>query len=127
MEEQIMTDAKTYYKFFVILAVVAILIYLLPTILPIMDDDEYFVDKNGIIHGDNCPYKSVPWFTQKYSKYNILIKQDQEICKECLLPEEDKLWDLHYINLELKNLSLRRNGAPEDYIKQKLKLYKHPH
>ena len=89
-------------------------------VLPIMEDDEYFVDENCIIHSDNCPYKGVPWFAQKFSKYEILIKKGEEICNECLLQEEDKLWDLHYINLELLEKFYRRNGANEKYIEQKL-------
>lgn len=88
-----------------------------------MGDDKYFVDKYGNIHGDNCPYKSIPWFSKKYSKYDILIKKDQEICRECLLYEEDKLWELHYINLELRKKYLRINGATEDYIEKKMQEY----
>ena len=72
------------------------------TIFPFMNDNEYFVDKYGNIHGYNCPYKGVPWFTRKHSKYDILIEKNQQICRECLLHEEDKIWDLHYTNLELR-------------------------
>lgn len=88
------------------------------TIFPIMDDDEYFVDEYNCIHGNNCPYQSVPWFSQKHSKYDILIKKEHEICKECLSFEEDKLMELHYINLDLREKSLRINGASEEYIEK---------
>lgn len=88
-----------------------------------MDDDEYFIDEYGNIHGDNCPYKSIPWFTKKYSKYDILIKEDQEICSECLLFEEDKLYMLHRVNLKDEILRLKRGGATEDYIKNRMQEY----
>ena len=89
-----------------------------------MGYDKYFIDEYGYIHGKNCPYRKVPWFTKKHSKYDILIEKEQEICRECLFLEEDKLWELHSINLELKQSSLRYNGASEDYIQKKIKLYK---
>lgn len=88
-----------------------------------MDDDEYFIDEYGNIHGDNCPYMSTPWFTQKYNKYNILIKREQEICRECLLYEEEKLWKLHYINLDFLEKHLRTHGATEDYIENRMQEY----
>lgn len=88
-----------------------------------MDDDEYFIDEYGNIHGDNCPYMSTPWFTQKYNKYNILIKREQEICRECLLYEEKKLWKLHYINLDFLEKHLRTHGATEDYIENRMQEY----
>lgn len=91
-----------------------------------MDDDEYFVDKNGDIHGNDCPRKDVPWFTKKHSKYDILIMDEQEICSDCLLFEEDKLYLLHRVNLKDEIIRLRRGGATEDYIKEEVKLYKHP-
>ena len=117
------SDGAVYFTFLVVLASIILLVCQLPTILPVMSDDKYFVDKYGNIHGDNCPYKSIPWFSKKYSKYDILIKKDQEICRECLLYEEDKLWELHYINLELRKKYLRINGATEDYIEKEMQEY----
>lgn len=117
------SDGAVYFTFLAVLACITLLVCQLQTILPVMGDDKYFVDKYGNIHGDNCPYKSIPWFSKKYSKYDILIKKDQEICRECLLYEEDKLWELHYINLELRKKYLRINGATEDYIEKKMQEY----
>lgn len=90
-----------------------------------MSDDEYFVDKYGNIHGDKCPYKEVPWFTTKHNKYDLIIKSDQEICKECLLYEEDKLMELHYINIEEEIKGLQLNGADDEYIEKRIKTYYH--
>ncbi len=119
----VMSDTKVYFSFLGILLAGYLLIANSTTIFPFMDDDEYFVDEQENIHGCNCPYRSTPWFTRKHSKYDILIEKDQEICRECLLYEEDKLWELHYINLELKEKSLKINGASEDYIKNKMQEY----
>ena len=118
-----MSDAKVYFSFLGILLAGYLLIANSTTIFPFMDDDEYFVDMHENIHGGNCPYRSTPWFTRKHSKYDILIEKDQEICRECLLYEEDKLWELHYINLELKEKLLKINGASKDYIKNKMQKY----
>lgn len=119
-----MSSAKTYFKFLGILVTLAIVIFLLPTILPVMDDDEYFIDNNGYIHENDCPLRKNPWFTKKYSKYDILIKEDQEICSECLLFEKEKLYLLHRVNLKDEILRLRRAGATEEYISNKMKDYK---
>lgn len=119
-----MSDTKAYFLFLAIIFAGYIFIENFTTILPICCDDEFFIDEYGGIHGDNCPYQEVPWFTRKYSKYNILIKKDQEICKECLLFEEDKLWELHCINLYLREKILRANGAPIEYIERKMQGYK---
>lgn len=116
-------DTKTYLKFLCILAIVVIIISGVSFILPFMSDDEYFVDKYGNIHGNKCPYKEVPWFTTKHNKYDLIIKSDQEICKECLLYEEDKLMELHYINIEEEIKGLQLNGADDEYIENRLKQY----
>lgn len=118
-------DVKTYFKFLCILAIVAIIISNASFIFPFMGDDMYFVDKYSNIHGNKCPYKEVPWFTKKHNKYNIIIKSDQEICRECLLYEEDKLMELHYINIEEEIKRLKRSGAPDEYIENRLKQYYH--
>ena len=116
-------DTKTYLKFLCILAIVVIIIFGASFIFPFMSDDEYFVDKYGNIHGNKCPYKEVPWFTTKHSKYDLIIKSDQEICKECLLYEEDKLMELHYINIEEEIKGMQLNGADDEYIENRLKQY----
>ena len=118
-------DTKTYLKFLCILAIVVIIISGASFIFPFMSDDEYFVDKYGNIHGNKCPYKEVPWFTTKHSKYDILIEEEQEICDECLFIEKDKLIMIHFANIEELVLCLRINGAPEDYIEKRIKTYYH--
>ena len=114
---------KKYIIFLVIIVGIIIVFSNLSTILPIMDNDEYFIDENNIIHGSDCPYKNVPWFTTKHSKYNLLLRKDQEICRDCLLFEEEKLWELHYINIDLRIKELRANGATENYIEKKMQEY----
>lgn len=116
-------ESKTFCKIICILVIVVTIISNVSFIFPFMSDDEYFVDKYGNIHGDKCPYKEVPWFTQKHSKYDIIIKSDQEICRECLLYEEDKLMELHYINIEEEIKGLQLNGADDEYIENRLKQY----
>lgn len=86
--------------------------------------DEYFVDKYGTIHGKDCPYKGKPWFSRKFNKYDILIKSDQTICRECLLFEEDKLLQLNEINIQEEIKRLRRQGASEEYINNRISQYK---
>lgn len=117
------SDTKTYFKFLGILAIVVIITSNASFIFPFMGDDKYFVDKNGFIHDNHCPYKEVPWFTHKHSKYDFIMKTDQEICRECLLLEEDKLMQLHYINIEEEIKRLLLNGADDEYIKNRLKTY----
>lgn len=116
-------ESKTFCKIICILVIVVTIISNVSFIFPFMSDDEYFVDKYGNIHGDKCPYKEVPWFTTKHNKYDLIIKSDQEICKECLLYEKDKLMELHYINIEEEIKGLQLNGADDEYIENRLKQY----
>lgn len=118
-----MSDRKTYFIFLSVLASIMIFVSYAHTIFPVMDDDEFFVDKYGTIHGKYCPYKDVPWFTQKHSKYDILMKNDQDICNECLLHEKSKLYTLHAFNFKEKILQLKREGAPEEYISNTMEEY----
>ena len=118
-------ESKTFCKIICILVIVVTIISNVSFIFPFMSDDEYFVDKYGNIHGDKCPYKEVPWFTTKHNKYDLIIKSDQEICKECLLYEEDKLMELHYINIEEEIKGLQLNGADDEYIEKRIKTYYH--
>lgn len=122
MKEKI-SDIKIYFIIIGVILLLCILFSNMHTILPIIDDDEYFVDEYGNIHGESCPYKSVPWFTTKHSKYNILIIKGQKICRECLLLEEDKLLILHDVNVENEINRLRRAGASEEYINNKIDIY----
>ena len=66
MKEKI-SDIKIYFIIIGVILLLCILFSNMHTILPIIDDDEYFVDEFGNIHGESCPYKSVPWFTPKHS------------------------------------------------------------
>ena len=115
---------KAYIIFLGALLAAYLLVVNFTTIFPICCDGEYYVDKNGYIHDNGCPYKSVPWFTIKYKKYDILIEADQEICGECLLYEEDKLRLLHKLNLKDLIKRYKRSGATEEYIKQVIMQYR---
>ena len=119
-----LSDGQLYFTVVGIICSIALFAYLSHTIFPFMDDDEYFIDKYGCIHGKNCPRKSVPWFTIKHSKYDFLIEEEQEICSDCLYLEEEKLMMLHKINLKEEILRLKRIGVQEDYIKSELRKYK---
>lgn len=118
-------DAKTYCKFIAVIAIFLIVALNASYIFPFMGDDKYFIDKYGNIHGSKCPYKEVPWFTTKHNKYDFIMKSGQEICTECLLYEEDKLMELHCINIEEEILRLKRSGAPDEYIENRIKQYYH--
>lgn len=98
---------KTWQYVLIVLVLIVVCEFPYKTVFPFMSDDEYFIDKYGNIHGNNCPYKGVPWFTRKFSKYDLILLKDQEICRECLLPEEDKLNTLHEINMEEEALRLK--------------------
>lgn len=119
-----MSDKKAYFLLLGIIFVSGVLVKNYTTIFPVCSEAEYFIDEYGNIHSDNCPYKSPPWFTRKYNKYDILIGRDQEICEECLYYEKDKLWALHYINIDLNEKLLRINGATEEYIEKRRQEYK---
>lgn len=119
-----MEGSKAYALFLLALTAIAITIHSLPTILPIMDDDEYYVDKNGVLHDKYCPYSKIPWFTQKHSKYDILIEADQTLCMECLSYDEDKLYVLHKLNLRNEITRMRLGQLPEEEIRAEILKYK---
>lgn len=108
----------------VLIAIVALFEVMPHTTTFSLNYDEFFVDEYGTIHGKNCPYKEKPLFSRKYKKYDILIKSDQTICKECLLFEEDKLLLLNEINIQEEIKRLRREGASEEFINKKISSYK---
>lgn len=115
-------DTKVYILFVCALCVVAIIVANAHTILPVMDDDEFFVDENKMIHNKHCPYKSVPWFAEKKSKYDFIKLADWDFCDECFSKNEiSKLMTLHHCNVELYIERLHRNGATEEYIDNRLK------
>lgn len=119
-----MSDRKVYYTFLVVLFVGLTIASCAHTIFPIMRHDEYFVDENETIHNKNCPYKSIPWFTSKPSKYDFMKMPQQEFCRECFIDEEiDKLMTIHDCNIENEISRLKRVGADEEYIKTKLGKY----
>ena len=119
-----MSDSKVYLIFVVVLFVLIFLFSSASTIFPFMGDDKYFVDKYGTIHGKHCHYKEVPWFTIKHSKYDIILLKEQDICRECLLFEEDKLKMLHDYNLSQEIKRLKRVGASDEYITNRIDKYK---
>ena len=108
----------------VLIAIVALFEVMPYTTTFSLNYDEYFVDEYGTIHGKNSPYKGKSFLSRKYKKYDILIKSDQTICKECLLFEEDKLLLLHEINIQEEIKRLRREGASEEFINKKISMYK---
>lgn len=116
-----MKDSRTYYLFLGILVFVVIVCSYVHTIFPVMDDDEYFVDENNVIHNTPCPYKGVPWFTKKQSKYEFIKNGDWEFCNECFSEDEiSKLMMLHECNIELYIDNLLHKGASTEYIDSKL-------
>lgn len=109
-----------------IMTMLAICIFLsfVRTIFPYVEEDEFFVDKYGEIHGKYCPKEDAPWFTTKYDRYNILIERDQYICNECLSFEEDKLFMLHKYNLKKRIQFLKSEGLSVEEISDDIKIYK---
>lgn len=119
-----MKETKVFYSFLLILVGVFVLVYYSRYIFPIMRHDEYFVDGNGEIHNKDCPYKSVPWFTKKASKYDFIKQKGQVCCNECFSRyDEEKMDALHQFNVEDRISFLRANGAPQEYIDNELSHY----
>lgn len=119
-----MSERKTFYKFLTLLILELIIVSNAHTIFPIMNDYEYFVDKNDIIHNNACPYRSVPWFTRKQSKYVFMKTHRQEFCNECFIDDEiGKLMIIHYCNIKNEISRLKRYGADEEYIRTTLEKY----
>ena len=119
-----MKYSKAYGLFLFALAVGIAVMSCADRIFPVMSDDEYFVDENGIIHNNRCPYRHVPWFTSKKSKYDFMKETEQEFCNECFTHEEErKMMLLHGINLNNEALRLERLGASEEYINERLMKY----
>lgn len=119
-----MGDTKAYCLFVLVLFGIGEFATNFRTIFPIMDYDEYFVDKYGTIHNKNCPYKSVPWFTKKEPKYDIMRKKGQRYCNECVSAfDEGKMEDLHLFNVENRMSYLRSRGATQEYIDKELNKY----
>jgi len=114
MREQ-MSGGKIYSIFLCTLFAIILLIYCIPTVLPIVGRDKYYeektvIDKNIsyiVIHDSNeCPLSDGAWFSVKSAKYDILIKENASICQECIDEDEArKLLMIH--NFNLHNLMLR--------------------
>lgn len=116
-----MSDTKVYAIFVIALFVVAAIIGYGYIIFPVMDDDEYFVDKNDVIHNNRCPYRDVPFFTTKRSKYEFIKEGDWVFCNECFSKDEiSKLMMLHDCNVELYIDRLQKAGASTEYIEKEL-------
>lgn len=76
--------------------------------IPYVASDEYYeervkIDKNlsvNVIHTEGCPLNKRTAFKRKYSKYEVLIKNNASICDQCFSREEaEKIILLHNINL----------------------------
>lgn len=116
-----MSDTKVYAIFILALLAVATIIGYSHTIFPVMDDDEFFVDKNDVIHNGGCPYKGVPFFTTKRSKYEFIKERDWVFCNECFSKAEiSKLMMLHDCNVEVFIDRLQKAGASTEYIDNRL-------
>ncbi len=116
-----MSDTKVYAIFILALLAVATIIGYSHTIFPVMDDDEFFVDKNDVIHNNRCPYKEVPFFTTKRSKYEFIKERDWGFCNECFSKDEvSKLMMMHECNVKMYIDRLQRAGASTEYIDNKL-------
>lgn len=92
------------------------------TIFPVMEDDQYFIDDYNQIHNNKCPYKSVPWFTEKRNKYDFIKHKNWRFCKECFSDEEiDKLYVISDYNIDIFVTRLQNMGCKDDYINEKIK------
>ena len=94
------------------------------TIFPIMSESECFQDEYACLHNNNCPYRSVPWFTIKEKKLSLLIKKDIKFCRECFSDSDvKKCVYCHRINLD--NLIKRYNHSrcSKQYIKNRIEMY----
>ena len=110
--------------FVIILLTLMVIINNAKTILPIMNDDEFFVDENNIIHNTSCPYKHVPWFTKKQSKYKFLKYPEWEFCDDCFRDSEiEKLEIINSYNKDILIEFLKVNGASNKEIEDKLQRY----
>lgn len=119
-----MSSSKVYYTFLAILFTGLIIVGYAHTIFPVMSDDEFFVDKNNVIHNKKCTYKDIPWFTVKPSKYDFVKKDDWVFCKECFSEIEiKKLMMIHDYNLKSEEVRLKSIGADDEYIKSKMEQY----
>lgn len=119
-----MSDSLKYILFVVGMVIAVNHASIFHFILPIMDSDEYFVD-NNCIHRKGCPYKGIPCFTKKHSKYNILIEREQYLCDECMSDDEKrKLWKLHDFNKYEFAKYLMKEELSADEIKSYLEKYK---
>lgn len=114
----------TYCLFVLALILIYYFIANVHTIFPVMDYDEYFVDKYGTIHTKSCPIKDVPWFTRKHDKYYFIKEKGQTFCDECIsLDDERKMNVLHHYNIEEQIFHLRMEGVPKDRVKKVVKGY----
>lgn len=118
------SDNKVYYTFLAVLFIALIVVSNAHTIFPIMGDDDFFVDKNNVIHNKRCPYRDVPWFTIKPSKYDFMKKVEWEFCRECFSKFEiEKLMMIHEYNLDMEEARLINAGADDEYINDKMQVY----
>lgn len=105
-------DFKTYIIFVFVIIIGAILLFSIRTILPFVQDDEYYMvktvlngDKNltyKVVHSQQCKqYRGTKaWFKFKYSLWDFVLEEDTNICTHCFSPEEaEKMLMVHKYNL----------------------------
>lgn len=93
-------------------------------IFPAMSDEECFQDEYGRLHNNNCPYKSVPWFTQKQGKMNLLIEKGTTFCAECFSNSDvEKCVYCHMLNLEELESRYYNSEYSQEYIENSLSQY----
>lgn len=97
-----------------------------PYSLPFVSSDEYFIDRNGVLHQDCCEYATLGkrWFTFKGDKYNVLLKANEELCTECFLYEWQKMMIIHMYNMYELYCRVRASETQE-YAKKYMQKYKH--
>lgn len=118
------SDTKTYMFVVGAILFVYFIVANAHTIFPVMDEDEFFVDKYWCMHNKNCPYKSVLWFKIKKSKYDFMKNKDWKFCSECFSDDEiEKMMILHHYNVRNYIEYLQINGATDEYIEGELMQY----
>lgn len=77
-----------------------------------------------LYHNKNCPEHTNHWFSEKDSKYDIIIRQNASFCTICFDEDEIlKLIPISNANLERFCRNLKNSGATDEYIQQRIKFY----
>ena len=93
------------------------------TIFPVIDDDEYFVDKYDIVHNGRCPDVAVPWFQTKAPKFYFIKNKNWIFCDKCFSAvEQQQMYAMHTYNLKIIVQELRKKGSSNEEIQRVLYL-----